>query len=232
MSQPSAPAVVLARMNSNRLPGKVLRRVAGKPLIEYTLDRLDRCVAVSEVVVATSDQASDDPLVEYCAARSVRVVRGALDDVAARFISAARAVGSPWCFRANGDSPLLAVDLYGEAIGLATRGDIVSNVHPRSLPPGASVELVRIDALEGALSDMSEEEREHVTLHLYQNPSRYEVVSMKPREFRFAPDTRLVVDNAEDFIKFELMVERMARPAWSYGMQEVLDLSMAIGSAA
>ena len=77
-------------MSSQRLPGKILRDLAGKPMVQWVLESVAAASAVDDIVLATSDQASDDPVCEYCAAAGWMVVRGPLDDVRARLLLAAR----------------------------------------------------------------------------------------------------------------------------------------------
>src|SRR5689334_20418769 len=109
-------AVIQARCSSQRLPGKVLRQVAGRTLLEFLLERLGRCREVSRIVVATSSEASDDAIAGFCQARSVALYRGALDDVLGRFLGVAAELGEPALVRINGDSPLLDPAIVDRAI--------------------------------------------------------------------------------------------------------------------
>ena len=81
-------AVLQARLSSTRLPGKVMRPLLGRPMIERQIERLRRAARIDRLVVATSVEASDDPLAAWCAASGVDVFRGPLDDVLARFAAA------------------------------------------------------------------------------------------------------------------------------------------------
>jgi spore coat polysaccharide biosynthesis protein SpsF len=84
-------AIILARMASARLPGKVLRELAGKPLLDHVIDRARRIRAASRLVVATSTEPGDDAIVEHAANRGVTVFRGSHDDVAGRILGGAEA---------------------------------------------------------------------------------------------------------------------------------------------
>jgi spore coat polysaccharide biosynthesis protein SpsF (cytidylyltransferase family) len=218
-------AVVQARTGSTRLPGKVLRSLRGQPLLVYVLERLERARRLDALVVATSTAAVDDAVAELCAAHGVACFRGPLDDVAARFVGAAAAHGLDAIVRVSGDSPLLdqalvdrGVELYGDDV------DLVTNVSPRTFPPGQSVEVVRTEALRAACAEMAEaEDREHVTRHLYAHPGRFRI-----RSFAAARDyggLRLVVDTGEDFERVEAILGRMTRPHWDYGLDEVVELA-------
>lgn len=226
-SEPLPAAVVLARLSSSRLPAKALRQVRGVPMIGYVLDRLQHCESVGRVIVATSTEGVDDPLVDYCESVGAETFRGSLDDVAGRFVDAAKHVRADWAFRANGDSPFLAVDLYDRALSVArsSSSDLVTNVHPRVLPPGASVELIRIESLEGARAEFTADDREHVTRFLYQHVERFRISQVDVSDLIDLPQTPLVVDDAEDFIRFQRIVESMDEPPWTYSTAEVLALA-------
>ena len=140
-------AIVQARMSSMRLPGKSLRPLCGKPMLQYVLESLAQVDELAETIVATSSDPSDDPIAEFCDQFGSVCFRGSLDHVAERFLQTANARGLSAFVRVSGDSPLLdprfvarAVDLFVES-----NADVVTNVFPRTYPPGMSVELVRTE---------------------------------------------------------------------------------------
>ena len=215
-------AVVQARMTSTRLPGKVLAPLAGRPALEWLLERLEHAEGLDALIVATSDDPSDDPVVAFCAARGTRVARGPLEDVAARMLAAAEGLDA--FVRVNGDSPLLDQRLVerGAALMRETGADLVTNVRPRTFPPGQSVEVVRTAALARALeAGASAEEREHVTGPLYGNGwtiARFE--ADVPRT-----DVHLTLDTPADHERLEAILRAMDRPHWDYGWAEVVELA-------
>src|SRR5215218_491559 len=99
-------AILQARMTSERLPGKVLAEVAGRPMIEHQLRRLSRCERIDELVIATTTNADDDPLVELAARVGVRVFRGSEHDVLSRYAGAAREASADLVVRLTSDCPL------------------------------------------------------------------------------------------------------------------------------
>ena len=172
--------VIQARMSSSRLPGKVLADVAGAPMLGRQVERLRRSKTLDALVLATSDDASDDPLAAYGAEIGLAVVRGPLDDVLARFA----AVLAAWpqattLARLTADCPLTdwrvldaVIDRLGE-----TGADYVSNVAPeRTFPHGLDVEAMQADALRQAATEASEPyDREHVTPFIYRQPERFRI---------------------------------------------------------
>jgi spore coat polysaccharide biosynthesis protein SpsF (cytidylyltransferase family) len=213
-----AGVIVQARMNSARVPGKVLRPLAGRPLLGHLLDRLGTLGI--PVVVATSDHPGDNELASFCEAEGVAMYRGALDDVAARFVGAARQHGVDPIVRVSGDSPLLDPALVRRALGLWKPGVIVTNVRPRTFPTGQSVEAFELAALEGA--DVTDETREHVTTTLYER--------LRIENFSHSPDLshlRLTLDTERDAARLDALFERMDRPPSEYALDELVALCSA-----
>lgn len=211
-------------MASTRLPGKMLRRVRGTPILQYVLERLRRCPALTEIVVATSVDPADDAIADFCRMVDVRCVRGPADDVAARFRQVLDESGFDCFARICGDRPLLdpvllsrGAELYGPGI------DLVTNVQPRTFPPGQTVEIVRASALAEACLRMNDaEDREHVTRYLYQHPADYRIVNFEA-DVHFN-DVHLAIDTEADFHRFAAIVTRMDQPHWCYGLSEIVDL--------
>lgn len=218
--------IIQARLSSRRLPGKVLCEINGKPMLAYTLDRLAHCRKVDTIIVATSNDPSDDRLAQFCETYGVECYRGSLNDVAGRFMAAAAQYALEVCVRVNGDSPLIDPHLIDQGMAVFDGGDfdLVTNIFPRSYPKGMSVEVMRVRALRRAYSQMTDDvEREHVTYHFYQHPESFRI-----QNFSFhkdCGDQQLSVDTGEDLKLFESMVAAMDKPHWLYDLDEVLALA-------
>ena len=200
--------VVQARMSSQRLPGKVLAPLSGKPVLAWLLDRL----AGFDVVVATSDDASDDPVAAFCAERGVECSRGPLADVAGRFAGVVENYGLEAFARVSGDSPLLDPALLSRAFELfrETEPDLASNVFPRSYPPGQSVEVVRAATFLAARPEFDERDREHVTTFFYAHPERFRIESFAAAVPYDGPSH--AIDTADDLARIEAWARALPRP--------------------
>lgn len=217
-------AIVQARMSSARLPGKTLTPLAGRPALDWVLDRLEHASEPDALLVATSDAETDDEIAEHCGKRNVACHRGELEDVAARLVGAARSGALDAFARVNGDSPLIDQRLVDHGIALMRQGDadLVTNVRPRTFPPGQSVEVVRTEALAEALAAGADEEtREHVTGPLYEG--RFRVLRFEAAEPR--TDVRFTLDMPEDQTRLAAILEAMDRPHWEYTWEEVIALA-------
>jgi spore coat polysaccharide biosynthesis protein SpsF len=201
-AQPNTVIIVQARMTSTRLPGKVLLEVAGKPLLEYQIERLRRSTLADRIVVATTVNAADQAIVALCERLAVPVWRGSEHDVLARYHDAARAHQADVVVRVTSDCPVIDPQVLDETIGyfLSEGGqlDYVSNSLERSFPRGLDAEVFTFKALAEAHAEaVDEEEREHVTPFLYRRPQRYRLANVA-----FPADLsghRWTVDTPEDF---------------------------------
>jgi spore coat polysaccharide biosynthesis protein SpsF (cytidylyltransferase family) len=210
-------------MSSARLPGKVLRNIAGKPALQYLLESMGQCKELAAMVVATSNDPSDDAIAEFCEKRNVPCHRGPLHDVVERMAQALEGRGLDCFFRVCGDSPLLDHRLLAEALNIYAKDeyDLVTNVLPRTYPAGESVELLRIDSFNKVRSEaMDSEDREHVTRYFYRLAERFRIGRFAARE----PwqDARLVLDTIEDLVIIEKIVAGMNRPHWEYAVGDLM----------
>jgi spore coat polysaccharide biosynthesis protein SpsF len=194
-------AVLQARMSSSRLPGKVMAPVLGEPMIGRQVERLRRARRIDQLVVATSTDASDDPLAAYCAGLELAVFRGSLDDVLERFhgVLAAHPQAKA-VVRLTADCPLADPDLIDRVIGHhhEAGADYTSNtLGSRSFPHGLDTEVIRPAALaEAARNATDPYEREHVTPYIYRRPETYRLAGVARHESLAA--LRWTVDFPED----------------------------------
>ena len=218
--------MIQARFNSKRLPGKVLLEAKGRPLLSYVVERIRECRTVEGFLVATSREPSDEAIAKYCQRTGIPCFRGSLDDVAARFLEAARSQGLGAFARICADSPWIDFRIVDEAVNRFRAGfyDLVSNVVKRTYPKGESVEVIRVDALERASPSFeSSEDREHVTPYFYRHPELFKIESLK-LEGENLSSVNLCVDDRESYRSFVRVLERMERPSVEYPWREIVAL--------
>lgn len=192
-------AIVQARMGSTRLPGKVMREVAGEPLMGHLLDRLERCTALDGVVVAIPT--GDEPLLGYLKEHGVDIFEGSEEDVLERYVGAAHEAGADVVVRITSDCPLIDPVVVDRVVGFFLAGDFdyASNTLERGFPRGLDVEVMSRAALERAHREAKgADEREHVTLYLYRHPEQFRLGSF---------ERRLTVDTMEDFVRVERLLQ-------------------------
>jgi spore coat polysaccharide biosynthesis protein SpsF len=191
--------IVQARMTSTRLPGKVLKDLSGRPMLAQQLRRLRRCRAVNEIVIATTENASDDPVIALAQKEQVPIFRGSENDVLSRFVGAARRFQADVVVRITADCPLIDPEVVDAVVTDLTdhRGacDYASNVQERTYPRGLDVEAFFRDTLErmDRLAD-TPLYREHVTAVLREDRaglflSRSIVDTQNNADLRWTVDT-------------------------------------------
>lgn len=162
-------AVVQARMGSSRLPGKVLKPIAGRPMIDVLLSRLARSKLVDKIVVATTDTVKDDALADCVNGLGFEVVRGSETDVLDRYVKAAKETYADVLVRITGDCPLVDADLVDRCVQgyLESNVDYFSNIEPPTFPDGLDIEVFSAEALlKSALATSDSYDHEHVTPYL------------------------------------------------------------------
>lgn len=192
-------AIVQARVGSVRLPSKVLRDLAGEPMLARVVSRTRRARLLDEVVVATTTETADDAIVALCRRLDVAVARGSVEDVLSRYRDAAVAHRADAIVRITSDCPLIdpeVIDHVVERFG-AARVDYASNGLVPSYPRGLDTEVMTMESLERAFWEASElYERVHVTPYLYRHPDRFRLLGVTADEDLSA--LRWTVDTPED----------------------------------
>lgn len=191
-----AGAIVQARMSSRRLPGKALADVAGEPLLARVVARLALAKQLAFVGVATSDESSDDPIAELCAARGIPCFRGPLDDVLSRVVAAARHWQLDPVVRVTGDCPFVSPELVDELV-CAMRANDADSATLDGPTVHEGIDPFSLRALEAwnARDDLRPEEREHLALLPKRHASGLRIHARPVRDDeRPRPGVRLCVD--------------------------------------
>jgi spore coat polysaccharide biosynthesis protein SpsF len=204
--------IVQARMTSTRLPGKVLLPLAGEPMLVRLIERLSRVRFADGVAIATTKNATDDPIVALCEKLGVSSYRGSEHDVLSRYFECAQQLSAGTVVRVTSDCPLLDPALIDLAISRYQQGDIdyVSNTLDPTWPYGMAVEVFSAHVLGLAHREARQAaEREHVTPYIYWNPERFRLVNLRHTEN--LSHLRLTIDTLEDYE----LVQRVFAAAYS-----------------
>jgi spore coat polysaccharide biosynthesis protein SpsF len=198
-------------MDSTRLPGKALLYVGGRPLLSYTLSFCQKINNLDSIAIATSTREVDDPLSDFAKLHGIPCIRGSLNDVAGRFLSAMKVLNLDAAVRINGDSPLNNKNLISDGIQLFKRGnfDLVSNVPARTYPYGMSVEVIGRKAMEYACTEMNDlQHLEHVTKYFYDHQDKFDISLMTSEVAEFS-GVQLAIDTREDFDRFKWIINNL-----------------------
>ena len=212
--------IVQARMTSSRLPGKVLKEVLEKPLLAYQLERLKR--TERPIIVATTTNQTDDPIIALCQQMKVQTFRGDEHDVLGRYYEAADRVHADTIIRITGDCPLVDSNIIEKITRYYLEHDnaYVSNTLKRSYPRGMDVEVFSMDLLHQAhLNAKFPFEREHVTPYIYTHFPTGHVISRTD-----SSHYRLTVDEEEDFYLIKKILEDLYPTKPEFTLEDILTL--------
>lgn len=220
-------AFVQARMGSTRLPGKVLEKVLGRPLLDFLLERLAQSKEIDGIAVLTTTQAADNVIAAFCRERNIPCFRGSEEDVLSRYYEAALERRPDAIVRITADCPLIDPDIVDEVVKTFRENftvvDYVSNSLERTFPLGLDVEVFSFDALERAYREAKlPEEREHVTVYLYRHPKLFRLKNVA--HVPSLAQHRWTVDTPEDFTLVELMLENLYKKNPRFRLKDMLHL--------
>jgi spore coat polysaccharide biosynthesis protein SpsF (cytidylyltransferase family) len=223
-------ALIQARMTSTRLPGKILADVNGRPMLARMFERVKAAGNIDKIMLVTSTDSSDDPVVELCRREGILCYRGSLDDVLDRYYQAARFIKADVIVRLTGDCPLidptvidLMVDVYHDK-----HCDYAANSAPPpgTFPDGMDVEVFSFQAIEKAWCEANKpSHREHVTFYLWQNPHLFSLFRYDLNED--LSSIRLTVDYPEDMDIIREIYNRLYERDPLFTMKDILDLLQA-----
>lgn len=214
-----------ARMTSTRLPGKILKEALGKPLLAYQLERLKRVGNADLVMIATTTNATDDIVAEFCAGLNVPCFRGSENDVLARYYHAAHEYNAEIVVRVTSDCPLIDPDIVSAVIerykGGQQQYDYVANILVRTYPRGLDTEVFSFRALAEAYNEAYlPAHREHVTPFIHSQPGRYRLGSVE--NIVDHSKYRWTVDTPEDFALIKAIIETVYPQNPRFTMEDCL----------
>ncbi len=225
--KPHVTAIVQARMGATRLPGKVLKKIMGKPMLELQLERLKHSREIDEIVIATSTNSVDQKIVNWAHKIRQEVYRGSETDVLDRFYQAAKKYQANIIIRLTGDCPLIDPNIVDQTIKAFIKGDYdyASNVHVRSYPRGMDTEVMSFSCLETAWKKAkSKYNREHVTAYIYSHPDKFRLKEIIAPTKLHRPELRLTVDEIDDFRLINKIYETLYSQNPNFSLTEIIDL--------
>jgi spore coat polysaccharide biosynthesis protein SpsF len=217
-------AIVQARMSSTRLPGKVLKELAGRTVLEYVVRRCQLSRRLAGVILATTDEPLDDPIAALGKSMGVGVYRGSRDDVLDRYVQAATAAGGDPIVRITSDCPLIEPAIIDEVVESYEQTG-AEFIYTDGFPRGTGdAELMPLAALQRAWNETRTDEayyREHVITYPWRHPERFRHHTIDAPEDIRQRDYRLCVDEANDLEVIRRICEHFA-PRIDFRLAEVL----------
>jgi spore coat polysaccharide biosynthesis protein SpsF len=226
-------AIIQARMGSNRLPGKVLRPIMGKPMLWHIVHRVRAVPSIDEAVVAIPDGSADEELRKFCAANDVASFSGSEFDVLDRFYHAAQLHQADPVLRITADCPLVDPELVEKLIGkyrsgrydyaAVSAGADASRVEGRCFPDGMDAECFNFASLERAWKEAQDpRDREHVTRFIWRQKGLFRCTKlMADKDY---PRLRLTVDYPQDLVVASQIYEKLFHEGNIFHLSDVVAL--------
>ena len=218
-------AVIQARMGSTRLPGKVLKPVAGRPLIGHIVHRLKASHLIEDIAIATTVNPLDDAIVEFAEREGIAVVRGPEDDVLARFALAAEALDADIVVRVSSDAPFLDAGFIDHLVAsLIEQGGDYVLLEDGAMTAHEGVDPFTRRALDKLMMDARNDPvaREHVTGYFKLHPEFVRIARAPAYPALAREGGRLTIDTPDDLAFVEAVHERMAAKAGEASLSDLL----------
>ena len=198
---PKINATIQARMTSSRLPGKVMKTICGKPVLELMIERLKRVTSINHIIIATTENSEDNLIVEMADRLGVYCFRGSEHNVLSRVLGAVQSFPTDIIVQTTGDCPLIDPEIIESVIQsyFKLKPDYCSNVLERTYPIGMDVQIFSKEILEDVAKQTKNlEDLEHVSCYIYKNPNLYNLQNVAASEEFCDPALRLTLDTEED----------------------------------
>ena len=222
-------ATIQARMGSTRLPGKVMKHIGGKPMLQRQIERIQRSRLVDEIIIATSTSSLDDCIASLGDTIGVKVFRGSEDDVLGRIVELLKQYNVDVHAELIGDSPFSDPQIIDEVIGFFIKNknkyDYVSNGTKVTYPSGMEVNVYPASVLIDVEKEISKDDplREHVDIHLSKNP-KIKKKCLEAPFFFHNPNIYLEVDTSLDFKMVSEIFNHFDKKGYThFSLSQILD---------
>lgn len=216
-------AIIQARMGSTRLPGKMMMKILGKPIIRHVIERVEQAPLVNDIWLATTVNKEDDVLAKWAEDNKVKYYRGSVDDVLDRYYQVTLLAQADAVIRITGDCPLIDPEIIDKVVGEYLKGgyDYICNRQPPTWPDGLDTEVFSMATLKKDWEEaVLKSDREHVTTYVWQHPRVF-----KLRSLAHVPDLssqRWTLDTPEDLRFLRLIFEELQKRHQFGHLAEVL----------
>jgi spore coat polysaccharide biosynthesis protein SpsF len=220
--------IIQARMGSSRLPGKVLMNLDGKPLLKFMIDRVSKSILVDKIVVATTTNSKDEPIVQFCIKNDLEYYRGSENDVLDRFYRVAKEYNAENVVRLTADCPLIDPVIIDSTIQLylESKVDYAANTAPpetSKFPDGSDVEVFSFKNLEKIWKEATDQkDREHVTFYFWRRGKEFSTIQLD-NEYNWGK-YRITIDYPEDFEVISFVIQELKRKKIFGSVKEIIEI--------
>jgi len=218
--------IIQARTGSTRCPGKVMKKIVGKTILELLIERLKPSKYIDEIIVATTNKPRDNVIVDLCVKNNISFFRGSEDDVLDRYYQCAKQLNIDVIVRATSDNPLADYRMMDKIIEEFMKHlpdiDLVANDIPFTFPIGLNMHIMSLAALEKEHKETADKhDREDVVLYIIDNPTKFKVVSIHS-EVNLSSE-RWTLDYEEDYEFIKKVFEALYKEGECFDMHQIIE---------
>jgi spore coat polysaccharide biosynthesis protein SpsF len=217
-------------MGSSRLPGKVLLPLTGKPLLLRMYERVSLSRHAGKIVIAITEDKSDNHLFQFCQTNKIEVFRGSTLDLLDRHYQVAKKYNAEVVIKIPSDCPLIDPFIIDKVIlyyiNNKEKFDFVSNLHPPSYPDGNDVEIMSFKVLENTWINAKKDfEREHTTPFIWENPEKFRIGNVFwETGLDYSMTHRFTIDYPEDYKFIRAVYDSLYTNNPEFNLNDILNL--------
>ena len=222
--------VIQARTGSSRLPNKIMMPLSGAPLLIRMVERVKASKLAGTIVVATTDEPSDDLIEDLCKQNNFNLFRGNSTDLLDRHYQAAKLFNADTVVKIPSDCPLIDPEIIDKVlkyyIDNSDKFDFVSNLHPATYPDGNDVEVMSFNVLEEAWKNATKQlEREHTTPYFWENADKFRIGNVVwETGLDYSMTYRFTIDYLKDFNFIKSVYDELYPINPNFTLQDILDI--------
>jgi len=222
--------VVQARMSSSRLPGKVLMPILGETLLSRMIERLQMIKHPAQIVIATSEEESDNVIEQEALKINIPCYRGNLNNLLDRHYQAAKKFNADIVLKIPSDCPLIDPRIIDTVLDFyfsnESEYDYVGNLHPATFPDGNDVEIMTIGCIEKAWKEAERPlELEHTTPYIWENPEKFRIGNVAwDTGLDYSMSHRFTIDYVADYQFIKRVFEELYPKKADFSCNDILDL--------
>lgn len=220
-------AIIQARMGSERLPGKVLMDIVGRPMLWHVINRVRYSKYINKIIIATTTNKDDDQIEDFCKIYNIDFYRGSEGDVLDRYYQTAELWNADIIVRITSDCPLIDSEVVDKVIYSYLKNkknfNGASNIIKRTHPRGLDTEVISFGTLERVWNDANEDyQREHVTIYIYEHAKQFKLYSVE--NDKDLSHYRWTVDEEKDLKFVREIYKSLYRGENIFLMKDILSL--------
>ena len=226
MIKKNVTCIIQARIESTRLPAKILLPGYNKPLLLHLIERLKKSKFIKKIIVKTSTNKIDEIIFDLCKYNKIEVFRGNSLDLLDRYYKCSKKYKANDILRITSDCPLMDFKLVDSVIEkyFLTNSDYTSNIHPPSFPDGFDIEIFNFKTLKKTfLKAKKRHEREHVTPYMWDKPGSFKVTNYSNDTINYYNKYRLTIDYKEDFFVISKIFNKLYPKNKYFTLEDVIE---------